>query len=733
MELLPQRNMDRPAWATKDFLDEFAALPGEDQSRVRKAFVRWRLGAFAKGLNDEKLHTRSGREYRSLRGSRTVRLLYVLRGESVLFFAVNRHDYEEPEDRDFAALAPAEDLAAWDPATPEEEERALAAPEDDAPPADPDRLPEPFPFASAADLPDRLLLGLGVLWEDLAAVRSVRDTDQLLNLMDKHPGKLPETTLLDLIEKPYRSFAQSEFRKRILAGTASAGEAKDVDGGRPEDLDYWRAASLERFRTWLSPDQRDAVTAHVPGPLAVLGAAGTGKTVVALHRAHYLARAVFDRPDDRVLLTTFSLTLAQDLAQQLDEICGDDPGVRGRIAVRNVDEALREFLQRNGVAVRLDFQAFNYRAKALMKRAAREAHYRGERRAGWLWQEFSTAVEGFGIRREGDYVGRVLPGPEPKPDDAEKRRLWPVFRRFGAIAEEEGFWTPGRAVDRALRMLAPGGGADPATRYAAVVVDETQDMSRERLRFLAAVCARDPAAPADDALTFCGDARQRIYDHGASLRSCGIAVADTRVLRRNYRSTDAIRRRAETFLEGVPMDDLDGDLVVRKPSLAARPGVPPEERRCADDAEEGAAIVEAVLRWIAEDSRMPGSPKRRPGEYAVLSPSKRRLEPLRAALEAAGLHALVVTEDAPPPQKDRSRVRVMTLHRAKGLEFQGVALDLDAQNWPMPPSTAQTLVPKERERRERRARCLVYAGMTRAIRRVLLTGVGPVPPGFPEG
>lgn len=730
MELLPQRNMDRPAWGTETFFKQYRALPGTDQARVRKAFVRWRLGAFSKGLNDEKLHTRSGTEYRSLRGSRTVRLLYVARGEGALFFAVNLHDYEEPEGIDFAALAPAEPLSAWDPA-PDEEARVLAEEDDGGSDPDPDRFPETFPFASEADLPDQTLLGLGVLWEDIGAVRAVRDGDDLLALLERRAGALPDKALLDLYDHPSRSHAQMLLRKKLLADGAARDGGQDVDGGRPKALDFWRAASLERFRTWLSPDQSDAVTASVPGPLVVLGAAGTGKTVVAMHRAHYLARVVFDRPEDRVLLTTFSRTLAQDLVRQLDEICGDDPAVRSRIVVRNADDALEDFLVANGAGVRMDFTNFNRRAEALMRRAMKEANYRGERRAGWLREEFSTAVEGFGIRRESDYVGRVLPGPETKPDDAEKKRLWPVFRRFAALAETEGFWTPGRAADLALRKLSPGGGADPATRFAAVVVDETQDMSRERLRFLAAVCGYDPAAPKPDVLTFCGDARQRIYDHGASLRSCGIAVADTRELVRNYRSTEAIRRRAERFLEDVPLDDLDGDLIVRGASPAARPGVPPEERRCESVAAEGAAVAEAVRRWIAEDSRMPGSPARRPGEYAVLSPLKDRLGPLRDALEAAGLPAVVVTEEPPPGNRDQ--VRVMTLHRAKGLEFQGVALDLDANSWPMSPHAARTLSAKERERRERRARCLAYAGMTRAIRRVLLTGVGPVPPGFPEG
>ncbi len=200
-----------------------------------------------------------------------------------------------------------------------------------------------------------------------------------------------------------------------------------------------------------------------------------------------------------------------------------------------------------------------------------------------------------------------------------------------------------------------------------------------------------------------------------------------RRLVRNYRSTEEIRLRAERFLEGVPFDDLDGDLVVRDPSPAVRRGPPVEEFRCEDDADEAAKIAETIRRWIDEDSRQPGSPARRPGEYAVLSPSKKRVGLLCAALEKAGLPAVVVAAGETPDAPDC--VRVMTMHRAKGLEYQGVALDLDAQNWPMSPHQARTLPPEEIVRRERRARCLAYAALTRAIRRALVTGVGPAPEG----
>jgi superfamily I DNA/RNA helicase len=678
----------------------------------------------SKGLNCEKIYNRKGDEYYSIRVIRPLRMMYVERDVGIIFFAVNFHDYDAMHTPDFSAIEPHESLKDWDPKPDDKPEEPGLEPDSDIE-DDEDLLPCPFPLGDADVVPNKRLMDLGVLFEDIETVRGIRDEDELLDVLEKNGRDLPQHELICLFDDPTLTRLDSLLLNRAKHGLIS--RDKDVDGGRPEELDYWRAASLERFRRWFSPDQRDAVMAEAPGPLVVLGAAGTGKTVVALHRANYLARAVFNKPGDRILLTTFSRTLAQDLERQLDEVCADDPEARARIDVRNVDDAMVAFLNANGVGMEMEFDRFDDRVEVFMKRAAREVSYTGDRRPGWLWQEYTMAIESADITRESNYVGRVLPGPEPKPDDAEKKKLWPVFRRFEDTVAAQNFWTPGRAANKAVKMLTPGGGAKPETRYSAAVVDETQDMSRERLRFLAAIVGYDPASPAPDALTFFGDARQRIYDHGASLRSAGISVRAEMQLRRNYRSTEEIRKRAERFLEGVPMDDLDDDLVVRDPSPAARKGVPPEERRCEDSDEEASVVAEAIRRWIDEDSRQPGSPNRQPGEYAVLSPSNRRVRLLRDKLEALGLPSIVVTAARPPD--DLGQVRVMTLHRAKGLEFQGVILDLDAENWPMTPHAAKTLPEKERIRRANRAKCLAYVGMTRAIRRVLLTGVGPAPEG----
>jgi len=378
MELTPQRNLEIPVRGTRSFFRDVDALTEESRTRARKAYVRWRLGIRSKGLNCEKLHNRAGAEYRSIRGSRTIRLLYVERDGGALFFAANLHDYEAAEEIDLASLVPEASLASWDPDPAREEEiRAEAETEDESTDADPDLLPEDNPFSRLDLVSDKQMLDLGVLWEDVGAVRNLENADALLDLLETRGDALPGNELMALFDSPRRDTLERLLRDRRRAGLVAP--AEDVDGGRPEALDYWRAASLARFRAWLSPDQRDAVVARAPGAAVVLGAAGTGKTAVALHRAHFLARAVFDAPGDRVLLTTFSTTLAKDLSRRLDEVC-DDPSVRARIDVLAVNDAVAAFLRANGVAADSGpgpARDYNARCDALMKRAAAEAGYAG--------------------------------------------------------------------------------------------------------------------------------------------------------------------------------------------------------------------------------------------------------------------------------------------------------------------------------------------------------------------
>src|SRR5206468_1277784 len=81
----------------------------------------------------------------------------------------------------------------------------------------------------------------------------------------------------------------------------------------------------------LHPAQRALVEREFAGPARVSGSAGTGKTVVALHRAVHLARR---HPEARVLLTTFSDTLANALRTKLRRLIAGEPRLAERLEVR---------------------------------------------------------------------------------------------------------------------------------------------------------------------------------------------------------------------------------------------------------------------------------------------------------------------------------------------------------------------------------------------------------------
>ena len=189
--------------------------------------------------------------------------------------------------------------------------------------------PKPILFEN---LPDTSLLEFGVPTDWLDDVRGATE-DTLLDLAEHLPGEAAEA-LLELATggipaQPVRvaadldSFEHPDAQRRFRVMT-------NVD-----ELALALEYPWEKWTVFLHPAQREIVEGQYDGPARVSGSAGTGKTIVSLHRAAYLARS---NPDAKVLLTTFSLPLAKTLRRQLRHLIGDDADLQGRIVVRAVDE-----------------------------------------------------------------------------------------------------------------------------------------------------------------------------------------------------------------------------------------------------------------------------------------------------------------------------------------------------------------------------------------------------------
>jgi len=434
---------------------------------------------------------------------------------------------------------------------------------------------------------------------------------------------------------------------------------------RISDTDAF-AAVLERpiedWMVYLHPAQRRPVTLSRDGPVRVRGGAGTGKTVVALHRARHLA----DLGGGMVLLTTFVTTLPR-VWQGLFATFA--PDVRERIDMRTVD-ALAYEIYRSGGGHAVPAE------NAWLRTVVNGLHAKGADRIGGLTslalqEEFDYVLTGRGLESRTDYLALPRSGRGSPLAAPARKAVWDLYERYRERLDDEGRVGFPEIRRDALDMLRSG---TVHRRYAAVVADEAQDLTESAVRLLAAV-AGGGRAPR---LTLVGDGQQAIYPGGFSLRSVGVDVRGrSAVLRTNWRNTYAIWLAASAFIAGETFDDLeDEDQTLRDDTDAPYPlrdGTSPRLH-------EVGGTQRDALDWLAELIAEDLHAGVDPGDCVALAPTIRLVRELESALKRRGLP---VSRLERYDGSHEAAVWLGTFHRAKGLEFKRVYVGgLEAESWP---------------------------------------------------
>ena len=529
---------------------------------------------------------------------------------------------------------------------------------------------------------DDYLLSLGVPESWLPTLRQVRGDDQLLAVCEKLPDDVAERLFSvaagELVTPPAPvapgrpTVEAADTQRRFFL-------VEDADG-----LAAALEAPLDRWIAFLHPSQRALVERSFNGPAKVSGSAGTGKTVVAMHRARHFARQ-----GERVLITSYVTTLCDNIERNLDKLCAGEE--RSRISVSTVHkEALgivRQVEPRTRPASRDDVCGL---LDSLRVRHAPEYD------PGFVQSEWDNVVRVQGIASWGEYRQARRTGRGRGLSVKGRKGLWRVFG--GAL---EGLATrslldwPG-LCRRADELLAEGRATSPHT---AVVVDEVQDLKPPELRFLGTLCARRPGN-----LLVCGDAGQRIYPGGFSLRALGIRVVGrSSVLRINYRTTEQIRRAADRVLGDV-CDDMDGGEERRTGTRSLLRGPAPRLVGHASAQDEIAAGVAEIRRWLGDGLATEA--------IGVFARTGKRTNELGQALSAAGIPWRRLSDKE---AAERGGVQLGTMHRAKGLEFKVVlVLGCSDREVPSPVALRGVDDPLDREAAEARERRLLYVAMTRA-------------------
>ncbi len=671
------------------FTAALARLDALSQKAAKTTAFDLQLNPAAPGLRFHRIDASRDRNFWSIRANADIRIIVHKTEGSFLLAYVDHHDaaYAWAERRRIEAHPRTGAIQIV-----EMRERVEDLPAA-APPA---RHPGPASRPIFAALSADQLLGAGVPPDWIADVQAATE-DGFFALAEHLPAEAAEALLdyagsgrLPAPPAPPTAdpFAHPDTQRRFRVVENQAELALALE------------APWERWMVFLHPAQRGVVDRGFTGPARVTGSAGTGKTVVALHRAVRLARA---SPLARVLLTTFSAPLAAALQRRVAALTAPTPGAATRITVLPIRAVADELFQ----------LAVGRRATPASDEQVQDAVTKAAAAAGdlgyplrFILSEWRHVVDAWQIGDMDAYASVPRLRRKSRMSAGQRERLWPVFAAARASLARRGLLTWPQIFGEATACYA----TRAVKPFDHVVVDEAQDLGVPELRLLAAIA---PSGP--DALFFAGDAGQRIFQQPFSWSALGVDVRGrASTLTVNYRTSHQIRGMADKLLPKA-VQDVDGVTDQRSRTVSLFEGPVPEFGRFAS--------AEAEVTGVADWLRAALAGGTAPSEIGVFVRSWAELGRARDAILAAGAQTIELSEH---DEATAGRIAAGTMHLAKGLEFKAVVvMACDDDIIPLRARLEAVADEVELDEVYETERHLLYVAYTRARDRLYVTGVSP--------
>ena len=680
-----------------DFLTAFAALPRQIQGKVTEFINKFRNNPQSPGINYEKINGGMDKKIWSVRIDDTYRGITVRQPETGVYLLlwVDHHDeaYAWARNKKCEINPKTGAIQVFDIVTTPVVEPAAQD------------------FVLFAELTDEGLIELGVPEEQIPFVRSIGDAQEFYAKKGSFASDtfealswvvegIPVDEVIELFKEEKEGSKPAENLADALESPLSLKSFVVVEG--EEELRRIMAEPLEKWRVFLHPTQRKIVNKNYSGSARVLGGAGTGKTVVAMHRAKHLAAGLKDK--ERILLTTYTANLASDIKDNLRKICTLDE-IR-RIDVINLDAWVSQFLREHGYPAEI---AYDEKADNLWEEAVTETDFSGEFPVSFYEEEYNRVVvaqEAFSLEK---YVKASRTGRGTRLDRKKRMQIWKVFEAYQNLMKENQV----RDINTAMyecRLLIEKTSSE--TRYRHVIVDEGQDLSANAFRLLRSIAGEEH----ENDIFIVGDAHQRIYKNKAALSKCGINIRGrSSVLRINYRTTEEIRKAAFALLNGISFDDLDDSFDTGDRCQSLTHGSVPEIIATTNANEEFDAILTKVKGLI--DGGVSAK------NICVVARTHRLLDDYIAHFTSSGIRCYEIKGNK-ADDRGLDGIRVATMHRVKGLEFQYVFV-VAANNRIIPLASAIDHTDAVSEQETMTAeKCLLYVALTRAQKGAFISGYG---------
>lgn len=687
---------------SSDFFTALSRLPKTQFNKTIKLVEKFKNSPTSAGINYEKLHFSSDGRMHSIRVDDTYRCI-VLKPESgdvYLLLWVDHHDeaYEWAKRHKCMVHPETGSLQII------ETEHILSS--------ESNEFHQDYGSCFFSDYRDKDLLRIGVPESMLQEVKQIKNELDL----DKLQSRLPEEayeglfylmagdTLNDVLQ--YVSIQETEEKidtedfAKALENENSKRRFYVVDGN-DIDLMSMLNAPLEKWRVFLHPSQRKLINRDWSGPVRVLGGAGTGKTVVAMHRAKWLAQKALIT-GGKVLFTTFTKNLAVDIHENLKKICSEE--VLEGIEVKNLDQWVYEFLYKNGYRDRI---VYSDESDKIWDEAVMIKPSQLELPESFFKEEWERVVQPQSVTSLDEYIKASRIGRGTRLNRAQRKDVWEVFDEYRALMAKHSFKEPSDAM-RDARILVENGKLEE--QYSSVVVDEGQDFSQQGFMLL-----RSIVQDGKNDMFIVGDAHQRIYGHKVTLGQCGIKIVGrSRKLKLNYRTTDEIRKWAVQIFQSDTIDDLDSGIDSNKDYKSLYHGPNPLVKHLGSYEEEMTFLKSYIDELVKEESSC---------SVCIILRTKKLVSEYKNSLEKLGISTYTLNKDT---KDDASKpgIRLATMHRVKGLDFDHVIIaHANQETIPLQSliNSGEELIAEEMILKEK---SLLFVSATRAKKTLLVTGFG---------
>lgn len=686
-----------------DFLDAFERLPHGLKRKVKTMVRRFESDSRSKGLNYEKIQNADDPNMRSIRIDDDYRAI-VLKpdtGQVHLLLWADKHDpaYRWATRHRCSVNVETGALQVYQPR--EVQSGVLAEPE----------MVQPGMFA---ELRSRQLVRLGVPEDMTGEVHEIQSEAELESMRPRLPPEAYEALFYFMAGDSYEQIVASRETPAENVDATDFSRALEQSDSRSRfvviendlELEEVLNAPLERWRVFLHPSQRRLVERHWNGPVRVLGGAGTGKTVVAMHRARWLAEQL--SAGGRILFTTFTTNLASDIKNNLRSICSLEQ--MKRIEVTHLDRWVSRFLSSHGLRSEILFERDSSAWNRAWQKRSTELNFP----ESFYEEEWELVVQARGLTSRDEYLRVSRAGRGVRLNRSQRAGIWPVFAEYRAQLAEAGKMEIAdcyRAAQVLLEQQEAGSG------FGAVIVDEAQDFKAPAWRLI-----RSLVAAGQNDLFITGDAHQRIFSpYRVVLGQCGIDIRGRgRKLRLNYRTTEQTHGWASRILAGCSVDNLDGSKDDEFKTYSITRGPEPRHMHFANSSDQDDWLVSYLsgLRDSKQGLR----------DVCVVARTRNERDRIKQQLEEADVEVVVLERDS--PDNSAQGVRLATMHRVKGLEFNcmliaGVNSDTVPLKFALQNKGSDST---EKISAETAERCLLYVAATRARKELIVLSFGQASP-----